>query len=556
MHTNTTMEQLINNNDVRLVEFARIQHERPEQFVCGSDVWSKYYNKQKMVVVQAEEKSGKRDITKCIALIDFKCQAKPFHDNDGQYLIPPKYALRKHIYIVGLNRKDIKSQLDELNHLNIDAYIIKNRKDADVIINEVKKVGYQHVVFHLDECDYAVGSKQSLSPIIEMIKTEENVYGVFYSATPEELTKSNFDTYEGVELEIVNFQPNANYRGAKWFLDNNLCVTAKPFFTSVGVLSEQAHECIAILHEHICQQSGRNIGVVRLAVGNAYTKFAKWFKEEFASLNKSNAKFYEKHMYIPKLVDKDTEFGWDMWEETNFHKDYAYIIFINQTCTRSTEITNNGHSRIAFWHDERLLDSKSPACYNTLSQAYGRVKHYHPIGHHIMVYGDVNVFRLSCGDMSWSEFDGKVAQRVNTTTTQIHTMLDDTTIEIVLMAFDTFEEANVFANGRLRDDITYNDDGKVLSSITSKKEVITEDVLKRTVANFRGTGGFCVGKKQFLQNGECLFRKYVGYTADGTLKFWVRRLTNISGTELPIKNTPNTVINTHSTSKKSAYHKT
>lgn len=79
-------------------------------------------------------------------------------------------------------------------------------------------------------------------------------------------------------------------------------------------------------------------------------------------------------------------------------------------------------------------------------------------------------------------------------------------------------------------------------------------MLKQTVANFKGTAGFCVGKKQFLMNGERIFRKYVGYTSEGNLKFWVRRLTNISGRELSIKNTPKEVTNTHSTTKKSAYH--
>lgn len=547
------MAQLINNSDPRLVELERIQQERQEQFICARDVWSKYYNQKKLVVVHAEEKSGKRDITKGIALIDFKIQAKPFHEIDDQYLIPHENARSKHIYIVGLNRNDIKPQLEELNKFNITAYIVTSKKDAENIINELKKVSYPRIVFHLDECDYAAGSKQSLSPIINMIAYDEKTFGVFYSATPEELTKSNFQDNPGIELDIIQFQPHSNYRGAKWFLDNNLCNNAEEFFEAPGVLSEQGRECIALLHERICQKTGRNIGVVRLAATNAYNEFSKWHDAELALLKNSRTAFYAKHMYLPKFVDKNRPFGWDMWEETEFHNNYAHIIFINQTCTRSTEITNNGHSRIAFWHDERQLDAN--ACYNTLSQAYGRVKHYDNIGHPIMVYGDPNVFKLSCGEMAWLEFGGKVAQRV-ITTARAGNVIDETAIEIVLRQFDTFDEANKFTNGRLKNDkLTFDDAGRVLSSITNKKEVITEQKLKTAIANFKGTAGFCVGKMQALKPGDKLFRKYIGYNAAGELKYWVRCLTNISTMELKIKSADFHTTNTHTATKKSAYHK-
>ena len=90
------------------------------------------------------------------------------------------------------------------------------------------------------------------------------------------------------------------------------------------------------------------------------------------------------------------------------HTGKPVVIFICQTCTRSTEIHKLGHKRIYAWHDNRLMSDKK--FYNTLSQAIGRVKHYTelksgpatkggrlPDENNIKLYCDINVIKTTLG---------------------------------------------------------------------------------------------------------------------------------------------------------------
>ena len=91
------------------------------------------------------------------------------------------------------------------------------------------------------------------------------------------------------------------------------------------------------------------------------------------------------------------------------------LIFIAQTCTRSTEIHPLGHRRIAVWHDSRKLEEG--VAYNTVSQAIGRVKHYSQEEYPentIKLYCDEDILKQTLG-LKLSTKKLKLAQRIQTT---------------------------------------------------------------------------------------------------------------------------------------------
>ena len=129
------------------------------------------------------------------------------------------------------------------------------------------------------------------------------------------------------------------------------------------------------------------------------------------------------------IFDKDNGFEWgskEAWAklgktemkddngDVDHYKYIPVIIFICGTCTRSTEINALGHKRLYAWHDNRELDDgENQKCYNTLSQAISRVKHYSRIDkngkiieNNILLYCDIDVINYSIGELE----DSKIKQ--------------------------------------------------------------------------------------------------------------------------------------------------
>jgi hypothetical protein len=394
------------------------QTTRQEQWTFAEECVESLMN-DKNVSIKAEEKSGKRGIMECIHVIlglKFVIDS-PFLGND-----PPKS-----IYVTALNRKDTKVQLIEQEGFGITSCILNNATKSSELLGKIVEImddasNDSMVYIHLDECDYGTGDKQSLSTLYNhrsLSQYKERIKFITYSATPEELEKS--DKIEVPDWVFYRFVPSATYFGAQKSLDNGLIYNPEEFFDGTnitthgkGIIDDVKNNCLN--ESNTIEIKQRNIIVVRA------TKLKQVYdiKDKLEEDNGCDI-----HIY-----DQKNEFEWgskSAWArlgKETFDDEYGNIdntktkykpvvIFICGTCTRSTEINTLGHKRIYAWHDARLMSKKK--CYNTLSQAIGRVKHYtNGIENTIKLYCDINIIYTTLGmpTPGLATKDIKLAQRV------------------------------------------------------------------------------------------------------------------------------------------------
>jgi hypothetical protein len=400
-------------------KLAEIEAKRPEQYIIANEC-VEALNQNKNCLIRAEEKTGKRMIMEAIHLImtvNHGCAVRPEHR-------PPRS-----IYVTALNRKDTKEQFreqqDEYGILSIVA-----TKHA-VIVGELIKILNDETndgifYIHLDECDYGTGSKQSLSklynsPELNIPEHRDRIRYVAYSATPEELEFSGLDMNEWVQHTFV---PSDTYFGAKKYLESGLVFKPKKFFDGVADFSEHGQQIIDEVRENFTNTDAtlrqqRNVIVVRDTGKGILHK-----------IHENKQELMKKHGCEIHICDQNIGFGWSdktTWgsigktEVRDGNHDvigYEYtlvLIFIAQTCTRSTEIHPLGHRRIAVWHDARKLEEG--VAYNTVSQAIGRVKHYSQEGYPentIKLYCDKDILKQTIG-LELSTKKLKLAQRIQTT---------------------------------------------------------------------------------------------------------------------------------------------
>ena len=386
----------------------------------------------KNISIKAEEKSGKRGIMECIHVILrlSYLEDDPFFSNDEP----------KSIYVTALNRKDTKVQLDEQEKFGITSCILRNATKSNELLIKIIEImknerNTSMVYIHLDECDYGTGDKQSLSKLYNHPKIsswKHMIKFITYSATPEELEKS--DKVEVPDWSFHTFVPADTYFGAQKYLDNDLIYTPEEFFDGSritahgkGIIDEvkgnSPTESFEPLHP-------RNIIVVRVATGQL--DLIKIIQSKLEEDNGCEIYIYDQQNGFEwgdprkwnKLGKKTIE------DECGDPLSYEYktvVIFICQTCTRSTEINKLGHKRIYAWHDNRFMSDKK--CYNTLSQAIGRVKHYtNGDENNIKLYCDINVIKTTLGmpTPGLDEKDKKFGQRItNVKISNSHEWLDD-----------------------------------------------------------------------------------------------------------------------------------
>ncbi len=189
---------------------------RLAQFKCAKKIINEL-NKNKNVIVTAEEKSGKRIICEIISLYLKKKLKK-------------KSSIKNYFY-TALNRTDIHGQLAEQEKYGVKSKIIKSPADAKLEIVELTKEMEKNPntisLFHIDECDYGSGHTQSLSSLYDFIQNPENTRIILYSATAEEAEYALQDSDE--DWSIIPFTPDESYRGSKWYLDEHKVREAKNF---------------------------------------------------------------------------------------------------------------------------------------------------------------------------------------------------------------------------------------------------------------------------------------------------------------------------------------
>lgn len=350
--------------------------DRKEQMDCATQIITALeYNSN--VLVSAPVKSGKRQIAEIVSIM---YSDKGFNN--------------KHYFITALNRIDTQNQIEELKKYGLEVIVLGLQKHSRNLIQKLKGAeNPNNIIIHFDESDYGTGIKNLFAKVFDICKNRR-IKLVCYSATNEEAEKSEFADV----AKIIKMIPNALYKGAKWFLDNDLIKEPDAFYDGEKI-TEHGKE---IVDWWLTQQS-KPIAILRLTGGEKDKGFYKSFEDsnelDFLAAKKIRTRF----------VDSTRSFDWmEGIDITSLIKNESKVLLIiNQTCTRSTEL--GFHEHLAFLHDYRANESN----YSTLAQAYLRVAHYHPTGHDIRVYAEKEVFELAAEKIKKEEYEGKLSTRIN-----------------------------------------------------------------------------------------------------------------------------------------------
>lgn len=198
---------------------------RPEQYRCSQAIQAKLMSGYRAVLVCAPVKSGKREVAQILALKDH---------------IGSKGGMaRTHFFLTSLNRRDSAPQLEEHKAYGLIAKTLDTKKTVRDLIHTLESIDDPtKVVVHFDESDYGTGNGQLFSRVFPKLQ-EQGMSFVGYSATNEEALFSDF----GKSAARVTFIPHSNYRGAGYFLDENLVFDSNAFYEA-NCLTTQAQDAL------------------------------------------------------------------------------------------------------------------------------------------------------------------------------------------------------------------------------------------------------------------------------------------------------------------------
>lgn len=337
------------------------------------------------VVVAAKVKSGKRILKECLAV------RNEVDKHKNKDIV--------HFYITKLDRRDITVQLDEMrDNYGIKVFKIQTKTSVEPLTSEARRTlnDGKCMWVHFDESDYGTAEFQLVSDFFKEFVEENDVRFIFYSATNEEVNFSDFTKYYPVSC--IAMKPGPDYKGALWYLENNLAKQATSFWNfDTNELTTQGKEAIEQL-----VNGDKLFGIVRFPSADQYGKISqKHHKAHKAFLSVIEDQYGVKIRFIDGK--QDNMFRWGKEDEASW---YGYVnngkkvlLVLCQTCTRSTEV--GFHKHICFWHDYRN-GGKTP--YNTRVQAYLRVAHYNPDGCKIMLYVDLPTLKLEAGKITYEEY--------------------------------------------------------------------------------------------------------------------------------------------------------
>ena len=326
------------------------QDERSEVYDFSHLIKESINDQKNHIIISAPVKCGKRIIVECTTLV------------------LPEY---KHIYLCSLNRKDVKTQKDELEQYGISLHCICNDEGSNRAILEIKDLllSGKILIIHHDECDYGSGKKQKMSMIFEEIKNNNKIIKLYYSATPEEAVYSNLT--ERDDYELLEFDPPHSYRGSLYFLDNNLVFEPENAFEKIEGRIYFTDHAKKTLRDSIKPE--RNIVIFRNTIRGMSGDLLKANKENL-ELDIYRLNIDSRHITI-KIVDANDSFDWEDEEVRNgyiLNTGKIFIFIINQTCGRGTDL-NGWHHRLACWHDCRNAKKSN---LNTILQAILRPSYY------------------------------------------------------------------------------------------------------------------------------------------------------------------------------------
>jgi hypothetical protein len=316
-----------------------------------TDVRGAVGNAKRHILVKAPVKSGKRELVEYLSVAE------------------PEYRVK---YVTSLNRKDVKSQKEELEMYGIRTHLTNSSDAVAAAITDIS-IDVERgrtVVACFDECDYGAGNRQKMSSLYEEFIDEVKVVKVYFSATAHETEASNLSTR--ADFTAMTFVPPPSYCGAAYFLENDLVFRPTPFFEmDAGTLDVSAHG-LRVIQESIT--ASRHIGVVRTPRAFSTALFKDRHVRNALELKLRSAQPEGKPWEIVP-VDEKSPHDWEnpvtcRGYTTDPGKNYLFVIM--QTCTRGTDL-KGWHTTLAFWHDQR---EKEKVNLNTLIQAGLRPCHY------------------------------------------------------------------------------------------------------------------------------------------------------------------------------------
>lgn len=438
------------------------------------------------IVVEADVKSGKREMVEFIAMLD----------NTATRRTEPT---RVHVYISSFIRKADKEQRKELSDHNIKVCPIQRDTHVRECIEWIDRHldMEQHIITHIDEGDYGSGQNQNLNKIWDHIKDNQNITNIVWSATIAEILYSDTiqsdDNPPDAIQEIANTGVHIRYRpeqynlqtqqpvgfcGPNVFLDSGLVENAMPFFIVKSTspleytLSNQARSLMSELVENMRSNPDKNILFLRLSYSIKNGCRRKESKAIHVLLNNLNHFPELRDWFI--LVDKDENFeindhrimkepvGWSSRLYWNMKtRDRPIIVIADQTSSRSTEWAC--HNRVYALHDFRHTQT-----YSAYAQALQRPNHYaskYPTGFQkIRIFGNKKVFELAAGRIRYSDYlhDDWVIRKVDHRIVQAAGGGNDARYEIRNVTTRDLHECCVVPDGAPRGILTEDADDMML----------------------------------------------------------------------------------------------
>lgn len=370
-------------------EKIRFQREYPEVCEIVEDIRQElFYEGNNSCLLYAPTKSGKRKIKEYFSL-----STSEFCECCGI-----KNSNILNVYLSAFYMKEELPQYEEMEKYGICVY--KKKEYAYELLERVKKhlskSKDNYVIVHINECDYGSAKTQVIADVVQTLEATSRVKTIYYSATPEEPIHSVFCDKDTVCVR--EFKPNKNYKGSEYFLRKNLVTESEPFFLNDKIeLSDQGRKCLI---DHL--KDNKFIGICR--VGSSRMQDMR-----------SNLDLYREELKRygckPILISSHEDdnvislFNWDKDRKDNMvgwhpyhdqHRlgelDLKPVFFVVNMFQRSTEC--GFHEHIGFYHD----DGDTTLC--GAIQRYGRMSHYHKVGHDIHLYVNPEVLKY---DARWGE---------------------------------------------------------------------------------------------------------------------------------------------------------
>lgn len=351
---------------------------RKEQYECAKEIRC-LFDKARAIALKAKVKSGKLEVAIITKLLSLT----------GNQIVN-----EEHFFITSFNRRDCHIQMSECQQHGITCCILKNKLNVAEAINKIEHaLSLDHVnkiVVTFDESDFGSGDEQLFKKVWDSVKNNPKIETVHHSATNEEIIFSNANP------NSISFVPHPDYRGANWFLDNDLVEEAEAFFIG-DHLSAQGKRAMNLL----MNSPNNNFGVVRILELEKFKASKDKIEENIKIMFPNFSKII--------IVDELNKFDWGK-ETPNSWGCYVLsnekiLLVVCQTCTRSTKV--GFHKYISFWHEYRKKSS-----YATRAQAAFRVFHYDAVGIPIKVYALKDAFKLEAGRIAFNQYNENLSGRV------------------------------------------------------------------------------------------------------------------------------------------------